>query len=229
MAEESQTIQPAVTQSSTEVAPNPQVLGNDPSARTATGEMKDQSTIQPTTTEKVDAPPATTPITDPAPYVFKAPDGKDLDAGTVEAATPIFRELGLNNDQAQKLVDFWNSRVGDASKLATETIAAQRAEWVSQVKADAEMGPKLEQIKVDVGRALDVVLSKDERAAFNQAMNFTGAGDNPAFIKAYWKMAQRINEGSHVSGSGPSANGQMPTGRPVRPTAAEAMYPKLSH
>jgi len=35
----------------------------------------------------------------------------------------------------------------------------------------------------------------------NLAMDLTGAGDNPAFIKIFHKLAERLGEGSPVAGS----------------------------
>jgi len=55
-------------------------------------------------------------------------------------------------------------------------------------------------------------------------MDSTGAGDNPAFIKAFYKLAQRVTEGSYVQGRGP-AEVTAPGGR--RPSPAQAMYPNL--
>jgi hypothetical protein len=59
-------------------------------------------------------------------------------------------------------------------------------------------------------------------------MDYTGAGNNPAFIKAFWKMAQALTEGGHVAGTGPAPIGQKPPGAAERPTAAKALYPNLA-
>jgi hypothetical protein len=45
-------------------------------------------------------------------------------------------------------------------------------------------------------------------------MNLTGAGDHPAFVKAFNKLAAFVTEGSHVTGKGPSDLGQKPLGAP---------------
>jgi hypothetical protein len=50
-------------------------------------------------------------------------------------------------------------------------------------------------------------------------MDLTGAGDNPAFIKVFTKMAARMSEGKPVDA------GKPPGG--AKPTPAQSMYPKL--
>ena len=55
-------------------------------------------------------------------------------------------------------------------------------------------------------------------------MNFTGAGDHPAFLKAFHKLAQLVGEGTHVRGGNPSPHGN-PKSQPK--SAAQIMYPNL--
>ena len=81
---------------------------NSPEARTSTGELIDQSA----------APKPETPATPgegaPETYAdFTVPEGSTVSKEVIgESATPLFRELGLSQDQAQKLVDFYSTQVG---------------------------------------------------------------------------------------------------------------------
>ncbi|MDD1107598.1 peptidase, partial [Klebsiella pneumoniae] len=43
----------------------------------------------------------------PEKYEFTAPEGAELDSKAVELFEPVARELGLSNDQAQKLAGLW--------------------------------------------------------------------------------------------------------------------------
>lgn len=197
---------------------------NSDSARTSTGEIKDQST---------DATP--TPATEPAPtdapvvpdqYEFTFPEGRSPDAAVLEGATPIFKELGLSQPQAQKLVDFYTKINDDSVAANMARIDAMRTEWRNQVSADKEIGGKLDSVKTEIGRAL-THLPEDVQSAFREAMDVTGAGDHPGVVKAFYKLAQMVNEGSHVTGGGPSKHGQSPTGNTARPSLASSMYPNL--
>ncbi len=114
---------------------------------------------------------------------------------------------------------------GDKAKAL---IAAQGKAWSDATMADPELGPNIDKIKVDIGRAFDALGDPKAVSAFREAMDFTMAGNNPAFIRVFHKMAQRIIEGQHVSGSGPvatDARGGLTANQ--RPSLAQAMYPNL--
>lgn len=199
-------------------------LMNAPESRTPTGEIVDQSsTPTETHTETTAAAPATGA---PETYEFKAPEGQQLDAALVAEASPIFKELGLSQDQAQKLVDFYTTKsAATQNELATK-IDTMRAEWRDAVMKDPAIGPKLDSVKVELGRAKDQ-LSPDVRAKFDEAMNTTGLGDHPAVVRALYEMAKLVNEGSHVTGASPSPAGQRSPSQPARPSIAGALYPNL--
>lgn len=233
------------------LSPPPQTpLPNDAAARSPTGEILEPSQIKPTTPEAkpqtpdgkapdgTSTPPAEgdkKPATAaPNAYEFKAPEGYTLDAKLVEEVTPVFKELGLNNEQAQRLVEFHSKAMIEAAKAPESTYAAMRNDWQAKAKADPDMakavnGDKtgLDAVKLDMGRALNAIGDPTLAAEFKQAMDLTGAGDHPAFIKTFWKMAQFITEGKHVAGAQPSIHGQVAPGTDARPSAAKSLYPNL--
>jgi hypothetical protein len=133
----------------------------------------------------------------------------------------------------QKLFDFHVKALQDAAVAPTTAVETMRRDWVAKVTADPELakatsGGKtgLEAVKYDIGRALtnlDPALS----AEFKSAMDLTGAGDHPAFVKAFWKLSQLITEGKHVAGTNPSPHGMVAPGTSARPTQAASLYPNL--
>lgn len=208
-------------------------LMNTTEARTETGEIKDQGSPNQTAEVPSEAQP-----TDPAPeaakapagvpekYEFAAPEGVTLDPATIEAATPIFKELGLDQAAAQKLVDFQSKLMADATKTNLDAAEKMRTEWRAQVTADKDIGGKLPEVKATVATAIDS-LGAEAAKSFREALDLTGAGDHPAIIKGLFKWAQDRNEGTHVSGGAPSKHGQVKPGTPDRPSPAQAMYPSL--
>lgn len=229
-------------------------LPNDAAARSATGEILEPSQIAAQTTspkteaESPKAPDSTSTSKDPdskdskpdakgAPETyadFTAPDGYTLDPKTIEAATPIFKELGLTQEQAQRLVQFHSEQMIAAAKAPADTYTAMRTDWVAKAKSDPDMakavnGDKtgLDAVRLDLGRALNAINDPALVADFKSAMDLTGAGDNPAFIKTMWKLAQFVTEGKHVAGANPSPHGQRPPNTSERPTAAKSLYPNL--
>lgn len=170
-----------------------------------------------------------TATTIPEKYEFKAPEGWDakgweLDPATIERATPMFKELGLSQDQAQKLVGFYAAESAKAHEATMGLVSQQAEKWMNESKADKDIGHKLDtEVKVTMGRALDGLGDPALANSFKEIMNTTGIGNNLAFIKTFYKLAQRFTEGQHVGGGGPSKLGQASPGGPR--SAASALYP----
>lgn len=193
--------------------------------------MKDQANLQPTSTP-TPAPTPEPPSGPPEKYEFKLVEGQTIDQSMLDKATPVFKDLGLTQDRAQKLVDLFNSYAKDQSDLAIKAVHEMRTGWREQVNAHPEMSGKLEVIKADVGRMKDSVLGAPgtpARDKFDAAMSLTGAGDHPDIVWGWWQASKSFGEGKHVSGSGPSKEGQRPPNASERPSLAAALYPDLAH
>lgn len=226
-------------------------LPNDPAARTPTGEIKDAQAptnsdstpspnpnpTEPKSDAKPDAPadPAkpASPAGPPDEYKFTPPEGKTFDKALLDAATPVFRELGLTQAQADKLVALQQGLVVDKVAALNTIIAEQGAKWETQLKADPDLGPRLETIKTDAGRAFaalaaDPAIGPKVVEDFKFAMNSSMVGSNPAFVKIFDKLFAPLLEGKPVPGGKPSPLGQSPSGRVTAPSAAAAMYPNLA-
>jgi hypothetical protein len=172
---------------------------------------------KPTTTEGEGAP---------VEYAqFTVPDGYELDAGVAKEASSIFKTMNLSQAQAQQLVDFYTQKTTESANQPYQAWNEMQEQWVKEVKADPQLGPKLNEVKTTIARAIDGLGDPKLAASFREAMDFTGAGNNPAFIKAFYKLAQMVTEGGHVAGTGPSPQGQRRQGE--TPSAARAMYPNL--
>lgn len=159
---------------------------------------------------------------------FKAPEGFEIDKATMEKATPMFKEMGLSQEQAQKLVDFYAGISKDAAEAPYKAWEELNKSWQDAVKNDPEIGgAKLDSdVKPTIAKAL-ANLPEAQRAEFKAAMDLTGAGNHPAFVKAFYGLAKLVVEGGHVKGGGPSEHGQNDKGHAAKPTAAEAMWPTL--
>lgn len=222
-------------------------LPNDPASRTETGEILDQAPKTEPTTEGKTEPEAKTDATEPskdkpsllnekkeepkagAPEKyepFTVPEGFTLDEKVSGEASAIFKELGLDQASAQRLVDFYSSKTIEAANAPYELYSKMREGWQTEVRADPEIGTKLPAVKETISRALDSLGDAKLANEFRGAMDLTGAGDHPAFIKAFYKLAQAVTEGKAVTPKGPSVEGQKAPGV-GKPTAAQALYPNL--
>lgn len=211
-------------------------LANSPEARTTDGTLRDvnaptstqESTTKTdpaTTTSTQNPPPAKpdAPAGAPEKYEFKAPEGYTLSDAIVNEAAPIFKELNLTQEQAQKLVDFHSKQMLDAAKAPQTAYETTRQQWKDETKT--MLGDKYDATHADFGRFLSTLDAKD-KAAFSEAMDITGAGDHPAFIKVLHPLIQRAIEGKAVTPGGPSPHGQAAPGTPNK-SLAQSMYPNL--
>lgn len=231
--------------------PNPQPappLPNAPEARTPDGTMKDAATTAPpkapdstlaaqpspapsaTTPTSTTPPPAPTAPTAPtgapeAYAAFKAPEGFEIDAKALETATPIFKDLNLSQDQAQRLVDFYAEQSKQAYNEPMRLYEETRAGWRNEI-VKGPLGNGTDNLsdttKQNIAAAINS-LPADLQAPFKDAMNLTGAGDNPAYVRALNAWGARFREGTHVAGAAPAPTGQAAPG--AAKSAAQLLYP----
>lgn len=225
-----------------------QPLANEPAARTETGEIKDQTQAvvaetkpEPTTTPETKAQ-ETKPDTKvetkdaksllnkddksaavPDKYDFKVPEGYTLDEAVSTEASKLFKDAGLSQATAQSLVDFYIAKTQEAAAAPYKAFTEMKEQWRKDLEGDSQVGHRLNEVKVNFSRALDSLGDPKLAAEFREIMDFTGAGDHPAFARVIDKWTQRLTEGKSVTGgvAAVRAPGQGPT------SAARALYPNL--
>ncbi|EMG9341045.1 peptidase [Proteus mirabilis] len=133
----------------------------------------------------------------PEKYEFKAPEeGQELDKGALEVFESIARELNLNNEQAQKLVDVYGSKIMPAiQKQINDGWQKQTEQWAKTVKADEELGSN-ESIGA-AQKALDTYGSDDLKLYLTE----TGLGNHPEIIRAFAKIGKAMSEDGLVTGN----------------------------
>ena len=161
---------------------------------------------------------------------FKAPDGQKLDPAVIAKASPIFKELGLPQDAAQKLVDTYRELTAEAQAAPYKAYQDTVAGWLKEAQDHPDLRGKLgpgQEVNVRIGKFLDGLPDQKLASDFRQVMDTTGAGNNPAFIRVMDYVSKQLTEGSHVAGNGPSPGGQSAPGARTQPTAAQSMWPNL--
>jgi hypothetical protein len=152
----------------------------------------------------------------PEKYELKLPEGMQLDDAALAAATPVFKELGLTNEQAQKLSDIYAARMADVAKQQRDAWTAQQEGLVSSMKSDAEFGgDKFAASLGSIAKAIDGVMGK-EAAAFKRMLDSTGAGNHPEMARLLYRVGKALGEDGLVRGD---ASAQ-------QRTPAEILYPK---
>lgn len=135
----------------------------------------------------------------PEKYEFKPAEGQELDAAALEQFEPIARELNLTNEQAQKMVDLYGTKIMPmVQQQQVEAWQKTTEQWAADVKADKEIG----------GDKLTGNLSAAQRALaqfgtpkLKEYLEGTGLGNHPELVKAFVKIGKAMSEDGMVDGS----------------------------
>jgi hypothetical protein len=144
---------------------------------------------------------------------FKLPEGATIDGESLERATTLFKEAGLPQEQAQKFIDLAVEREQAAAHKGVQAFVDLQSKWVSEIKADPEIG----------GASFPASMAAAARAidrlgvpGLKEALNLTGAGNNPAIVKAFVRLGQMVSEDRFMPGR---------SARPAAPRSpAETIY-----
>jgi hypothetical protein len=137
----------------------------------------------------------------PEAYELTTPEGFDgLDEKAVEAATPVFKELGLSNEQANKLMpvagQFAKSIIEQRDQQLLGTILEQRKSWLEEAKADKEIGGTNWDATMQASaRALDQ-LGFPKGSPLRTALDESGFGNHPEMIRLMSKVGKAVGEDS---------------------------------
>lgn len=118
---------------------------------------------------------------------IEMPEGFELDTALAEQAAPVFKELGLDQKQAEGLVQFFAQTRLNEVQSATEALTARQEEWRGAIKS--EWGSNYDSNIAVAAKA--VALGGDE---LRQALDETGAGDHPAVVNFFHKVGQQLSE-----------------------------------
>jgi len=157
----------------------------------------------------------------PEAYELEAPGGFAIDPQALAAATPVFKELGLSNEQANKLMPVAAKfAAGLSDKLNAQIlnqVRADRKAWLDTAMADREIGgANWKQTLAKGAFALDN-LGFPKGSPFRVLLDESGLGNHPEMIRAWAKVGRAIGEdGDFVRGTGSMH---------ARRDTAETLYP----
>jgi hypothetical protein len=151
-----------------------------------------------------DPKPGDPPAADPAPVIPEAyeltpPEGfEKLDDETVQLATPVFKDLGLSNEQANKLMPVagkFAQRIQQQHNQAIlDEVTAQRTAWAKEAQEDAEIGgAKFDETKHLAAKGLDA-LGYPKGSPFRSFLTDSGLSNHPEMIRAMRKIGELVGE-----------------------------------
>ena len=144
-------------------------------------------------------PPEGTVLTDdkepqgaPETYAdFTLPDEMDINQPLLDAALPTFKELGLSQIQAQKLIDTYSGQIQADAKASSDSYNQITKDWVDEAKNDKEIGG--ENFDENVGLAKRAI-DKYGTPKLVEVLNQTGLGNHPEFIRLLTRVGKLIAE-----------------------------------
>jgi hypothetical protein len=135
---------------------------------------------------------------DPITYEFTAPEGMELDQSLVDAATPVFQELGLTQEQADKLVGVYADRLQAQAQDAEQAFSDQLESWATELKNDKDFGgDKFEENAAIARSAIDKFGSDELR----ELLDSTGVGNHPAMVRFAHAIGRLVSEDQPGVGS----------------------------
>lgn len=148
----------------------------------------------------------------PEKYDLKMPEGVSPDTKILEGFEPLAREMGLSNENAQKLVDLYAKHVDGLQQAQTAALDAQRKEWVAEIQKDPKYGETLSMAK----RGLSAVATPEAA----KLIVGTWLGDHPAIIQTFAKVGRMLSEHTIHTGT--------ETTKPDKASPEKVLYPNLN-
>jgi hypothetical protein len=152
----------------------------------------------------------------PDKYEIKPPEGMTLDQVTLDKVTPMFKEIGLTNAQAQKLSDLYTN-------LTKESASASDLKFKTWNEANVKETMALPNIKEELKSVAKVKgLYSPETI---EALNASGIGNLKCFILDSAKIGKLFSE-EHLVNDNITSKPHSATGE-TREETASKFYPTM--
>ncbi len=135
---------------------------------------------------------------------LKLPEGLTVPDEAKSAFTEIVAKNGIPTEAAQSIMDLYAQQAQAAASAQAKVWTDMNEAWQAEVKADKDIGgDKLPMVQQTIAKVFD-----DPSLGvpgIREALNVTGAGNNPAIVKMIYNLAKVATEGGHIAGSTPKA------------------------
>jgi len=127
----------------------------------------------------------------PDSYEFIMPEGRELDTEMVEKVTPLFQELKISQEGAQKLADLLVSDQEAKEAKYKEITEGWRKETIKTLGGDSEA-------KLSVAAKFIDRFGNDN---VRQVLNDTGLGNHPEIVQMFIKAGKHFSDDSFATGT----------------------------
>lgn len=144
----------------------------------------------------------------PEAYTFDLGPDVPVDNAAVERFTPVAKDLGLSNEQANKLAKFSLEENKRAVQTWNDTITG----WAKDAQADPEIGGNKWDQNLGVARE---AVRQFSTPAFSKMLDDYGIGNHPEMIRFLYRVGSQVGEAK--AGGGNTQAG-------TQKSAAEVLY-----
>jgi hypothetical protein len=137
----------------------------------------------------------------PETYLFEMPEGVELDEGLATRAQTTFKELGLTQDQANKLTGMvTEQRLADATD-GQNAFKQQLDGWINDIKTDTQLsGTGGADFEANAGIAASAI-NQFGTPELKEMLNQTGAGNHPEMFRFALAVGRTLKEDNPGAGN----------------------------
>ena len=136
----------------------------------------------------------------PETYAFNdLPEGYAMTDEQLAEVSPLFKDLGLTQEQADKLVAFDAKRALAAEKAGLEQRQGLVTGWEKSLREDATFGGANFDANVGVAQK---ALAQFGTPELSTMLKESGLGSHPEVVRLFHRIGQQLAEGQLHSGSG---------------------------
>jgi len=133
----------------------------------------------------------------PEAYEFKMPEGVEEDKALTAAISPVLKDLGLTQEQAQGLVDVYAAQQQAQAEASAQAFKDFEANEQREMREAVRAIPDYKNVVLNAKVAADFMAQTDEEKAY-----LNEDGNNPVFLKMMARLGDQLGEGKFVEGDG---------------------------
>lgn len=183
----------------TSAEPQSNILGGDQGAQGQQQQQGQEGQQQAGEKKEGEGEQAQKPVA-PEAYTFKdLPEGYSISEQQLAEVTPLFKELNLTQEQADKLMAFDAKRALAAEQAGLEQRQGLVTGWEKSLREDATFGGANFDANVGVAQK---ALAQFGTPELSTMLKESGLGSHPEVVRLFHRIGQQLAEGQLHSGSG---------------------------
>lgn len=129
----------------------------------------------------------------PDEYKFDIPEGVKVNEDIMSEFTPLLKDLGASQEQAQKIVDLQSKFMEQMAEAQNAAWTERQNDWSKAAESDEEYGKGKYDESIGIARK---AMREIGGAELTKVLEETGMGNHPEFIRFFYRVGLAIGEDS---------------------------------